>query len=1244
MHTNYNIRKEFLGATSAYKDQGVFNPALDEPTYLTFKLDFFSDGLTTEYSHLYDSIPQGLFCIGDQNGPQVIGLDSRNALDVWKPNLTNASDFIKSFYKDKLVKSGFYKDRAYSALEYLYSRNEDYRCWLLANFLKGWNDLQNKYQYYFQEVDGLDELFKSEPDKGQKISKSHTITIKCLEGIDQKVKYLLSLYKAAAWDDHYQRWILPDIYRYFKLNIYISEIRTFHQSVYAQPIDGSASLSGIGYTWRGSLGKAIDRFVGNITDKITGKVFSTLDDWTQGGVNMNRDQDTQVLAVVKGFVPVTCIQCSLCDFDINHNTYRGSYNIDNNEMETTTIKVRVRQAEVMHNWQIIEPFRNLLNKNDRTIGQKSLQDIVQIGDYADQYFNDSLFLPSGDLSKDYTGTISQGWIIDGINNIVDSVTNPDNNILDVAYDGWQTVRHAIADKKAMKGQYLKFTAANGEIGEDGYLKDKDGDTMGRKSFSKAIEKEKDNPYSAYGGGFGASKGTLVFNALEQDGQLSYIVAVANNFEKQGLISVSQDRDKSKATNLDNPDERLQWTDNEKSHMMHLGSGNDRSKATDLDGLDVPNMTRESQESIMDKILSGDLRYKDLLSPMTYVEQFKEGENFTSLATDSVEASKRLVDIGDLKSSIQEETDVTLTGISDPASVSLATDLGNNSDAWKLEARSQMTSIEDASMDRSIATDLDEKPSDRMQGVKQPERGSRATKITEDTIKSLQDTMTHPSQSVATETLDDEDLRSLQVSLTTQENSLATAEIDDDQEKALVKIQILDDKSMSTDLDNDSAWPGIMFSSMQAVINPNEDSLATSLGLDERHVSTLTSLSSDLDRSLATDLDGDPEEMRPLPESLIVDRSTATNLDNLNKWSTDQFKLMTSTQDEDMDRSLATDLDNTFIWPTQRRTEMIWIPQGKDGSLATSFDNLADWEEKARTVMEMIKELNDRSISTNLDNDWYWDGTHQDYMSWIIQGDDRSAATDLDNGLNWNEEHHQKMTDLTHIQIPEDKSVATDLDNLPDWKPKAESTMIDVSQGARQGNVEVYPGSMSTLALLDETGKNIQSIQDSQALPQDDSKARDSMTWVPQETESLFDKIASMQNVSQETSKRRQEQIDLELVETKSYKDNAILEEDLFTKIASSVNSSKEEIALVDTHKDIDRSLATDLDEEPTLSDVRLKEPVEREHEILMPDGSINPETPVRELVEVYLEYKEGKKAELQEVTLVSNENTKKTIL
>ena len=57
---------------------------------------------------------------------------------------------------------------------------------------------------------------------------NNKLTIKCLEGLDQKITQLMQLYRKAAWDDVYQRWILPDMMRFFTMRIYVSEMKLFH--------------------------------------------------------------------------------------------------------------------------------------------------------------------------------------------------------------------------------------------------------------------------------------------------------------------------------------------------------------------------------------------------------------------------------------------------------------------------------------------------------------------------------------------------------------------------------------------------------------------------------------------------------------------------------------------------------------------------------------------------------------------------------------------------------------------------------------------------------------------------------------------------------------------------------------------------------------------------------------------------------------------------------------------------------
>jgi hypothetical protein len=54
--------------------------------------------------------------------------------------------------------------------------------------------------------------------------------VECWEGLDLKIRTLMEFYRKAAWDDVYQRWILPENMRQFKMIIYVFERRTFQEA------------------------------------------------------------------------------------------------------------------------------------------------------------------------------------------------------------------------------------------------------------------------------------------------------------------------------------------------------------------------------------------------------------------------------------------------------------------------------------------------------------------------------------------------------------------------------------------------------------------------------------------------------------------------------------------------------------------------------------------------------------------------------------------------------------------------------------------------------------------------------------------------------------------------------------------------------------------------------------------------------------------------------------------------------
>lgn len=437
--TTYNIRKGFIGKEPILT-ASEFSDRYDEPTYLTFKLDFYSDERLVENT-LYDSLPQALFTIPswtNTDNKQLIGnfdpldLDPNTAYSNGSESW--ASDEWANRVKSYITRSSAYNaNRKYSAIEYLLQRNEDYRAFYLACFIKGWNDLQDEYQFYFQEISGLSNLFAQSTDKGQKIEQSAAIKVKCLEGIDQKVKYLLSLYRAAAWDDHYQRWILPEVYRWFKLDIYISEVRTFHQSNFAN---------------QGSFASLASNLITGLANKIVGKIESKVSQWTKGALDFNAKLDAEVLSIISGFCPVTKIHCEMCDFNVIENLFNDSYSINNDSMEETTFEVKVRKAEIIHNWLGMSAQRvaNLISRSEREIGPSQYAGNFPLTQ--DEDFNNAAWLAESDRSRSYTEMLKDGWLNNILDSAIGAFTNKNNTALDIAADLYQGIRDGIARKKA----------------------------------------------------------------------------------------------------------------------------------------------------------------------------------------------------------------------------------------------------------------------------------------------------------------------------------------------------------------------------------------------------------------------------------------------------------------------------------------------------------------------------------------------------------------------------------------------------------------------------------------------------------------------------------------------------------------------------------------------------------------------------------------------------------------------------
>ena len=259
----------------------VFRSGFEDPTRLMFKVEFGDWGysvLDTEtiknqqktslynniYYEDYDQFPMGLL---DLNFLEF------NDTENWS------------------------NQEHYNTYNYLMNRNEDARASYIKTFVQGLYEIQRSMPYLFKKISGLEKLTSFEPGKGVRL-KDAKITLECYEGIDLKIRTLLEMYRKAAYDDVWQRWILPDIYRYFKMIIYVFDRRILQ------------------------TGYKLDKSTGNIT---------------------------AVYSVEQNDFPIYALECGPCEIDIESiwdNEYATAY--DEHKDAETKITISVKNVKTYY--------------------------------------------------------------------------------------------------------------------------------------------------------------------------------------------------------------------------------------------------------------------------------------------------------------------------------------------------------------------------------------------------------------------------------------------------------------------------------------------------------------------------------------------------------------------------------------------------------------------------------------------------------------------------------------------------------------------------------------------------------------------------------------------------------------------------------------------------------------------------------------------------------------------------------
>lgn len=163
--------------------KGIVRDRFDEPTYLTFCLDFTFD---------------------------------ENYRD---------SDFLAVSPLFNMAEG-----KSQSAINYLLARGHADKANQLAVFKKLLQYLRDDTPWYFQEVQGLDELWRKAIDM-TKPMKGGEITVKTLEAIDLRVTELADLYRNSVYDKQYMRERVPDNLRWFSMDIWVAEFRNLRNTL-----------------------------------------------------------------------------------------------------------------------------------------------------------------------------------------------------------------------------------------------------------------------------------------------------------------------------------------------------------------------------------------------------------------------------------------------------------------------------------------------------------------------------------------------------------------------------------------------------------------------------------------------------------------------------------------------------------------------------------------------------------------------------------------------------------------------------------------------------------------------------------------------------------------------------------------------------------------------------------------------------------------------------------------------------
>jgi hypothetical protein len=339
-------RSQFL---KGFKTEG--SKRIEDPTYMGFKLIFDIDGVLQIDKNTYIA-PSPLLKRGTAGGAYLSTSTIQKTLSK-----TDAGNLRAQLLS---AQSGQGSVEYLSAAGYLMQRGYIKKAKMVDQFVNLLSYIQDKSPWFFQSIEGLDEVLKVDTfsedfdaTRGDKF-----ITINTLDSVDLRISALGDLYRKATFDFDYMRELVPKNLRRFNMWIVVTEVRNFFKT--ARLLQNSAALTTIDQ-FSDLLGKDIRQFEPTLTSS---GLSSNSPNGSIGGQLLNRlGSDVGLQQDQTGIKALMIYHCTQCEFDFD-STYPVKRTIDTGSSEAiplnNSFRIKIGKIREKNQYPLISPDGSLI--------------------------------------------------------------------------------------------------------------------------------------------------------------------------------------------------------------------------------------------------------------------------------------------------------------------------------------------------------------------------------------------------------------------------------------------------------------------------------------------------------------------------------------------------------------------------------------------------------------------------------------------------------------------------------------------------------------------------------------------------------------------------------------------------------------------------------------------------------------------------------------------------------------------